>query len=108
MVKFSDETFWWMMIPYIFYGVGGVLKSIFYGTGKTKYICYISTWCNFGLIIPFWILARLDFITASFQNVMALFVVVFVIDLIITLPYLRTVLRETCKESVLHPSATIT
>ncbi|MGI0085303.1 MAG: MATE family efflux transporter, partial [Nitrososphaerales archaeon] len=38
-----DADIWWMMIPYIFYGVGSVLKSVFYGTGITKYICCIST-----------------------------------------------------------------
>ena len=94
MVYYSTQTFWWMMIPYVLYGIGSVLKSVFYGTGITKYICYISSWCNFGLIIPFWILARLGYITASFTNVMTLFVIVFAIDLIITLPYLRGVMRD--------------
>ena len=88
-----------MMIPYVFYGIGSVLKSVFYGTGITKYICYISTWCNFGLIIPFWVFAKLGYFAASFENVMILFVLVFVIDLLITLPYLRDVLNRVKSES---------
>jgi Na+-driven multidrug efflux pump len=68
---------------------------VFYGTGKTRYIFYISAICNFGLIFPFWILAQLGLIVASFGNVMALFVIVFAIDLMLTYPLVRRVLKET-------------
>jgi len=95
MVYYSTATFWWLIIPYCLFAVGGVLKSVFYGTGKTRYIFYISAICNFGLIFPFWILAQLGVIVASFGNVMALFVIVFVIDLVLTYPLVRRVLKET-------------
>lgn len=95
MVYYSTATFWWLIIPYCLFAVGGVLKSVFYGTGKTRCIFYISAICNFGLIFPFWILAQLGLIIASFGNVMALFVIVFAIDLMLTYPLVRRVLKET-------------
>jgi Na+-driven multidrug efflux pump len=80
--------------PYCLFTIGYLLKSVFYGTGKTKYIFYVSAICNFGLIIPFWILAQLGIIVASFSNIMVLFVIVFVADLAITYPLVRKVLKE--------------
>lgn len=94
MVNYSTATFWWLIIPYCLFALGGILKSVFYGTGKTRYIFYVSAICNFGLIIPFWILAKLCLIVASFNNVMALFVVVFAVDLALTYPLVRKVLKE--------------
>jgi hypothetical protein len=41
------------------------------------------------LIFPFWILAKLNLVTASFDNVLALFVIVFAADLTITYPIVR-------------------
>ncbi len=71
-----------------------VLKSVFYGTGKTRNIFYCSGICNFGLIIPYWILTKLNIITASFESMMGLFVIVFAADLAIAL-YLATKLMKT-------------
>jgi Na+-driven multidrug efflux pump len=94
MVQYSTATFWWLIIPYCLFGLGMILKSIFYGTGKTRYIFYISGFCNFALIFPFWILAKLNIVTASFDNVMALFVIVFAADLIITYFLVKKVLNR--------------
>lgn len=100
MASSSTATFWWLMIPYVLYGLGQVLQSTFYGTGRTKNIPFISGICNFGLIIPFWFLARLGFIVASFDNVMALFVIVFAIDFAITCLLVRRVMNQISKESL--------
>jgi len=94
MVEYSTSTFWWLIIPYCLFGLDNVLKSVFFGTGKTKYIFYISAFCNFVLIIPFWILAKLGFLTASFNNVMALFAVVFAVDLVLAFILVRRVLAK--------------
>jgi Na+-driven multidrug efflux pump len=94
MVAYSTATFWWLIIPYFLFGLDGILKSVFYGTGKTKFIFYISSICNFGLIIPFWVLSKLNFLTASFDNVMALFVIVFALDLVITYFLVRRILDQ--------------
>jgi MATE family multidrug resistance protein len=83
MVHYSTATFWWLIIPYFLFALDMVLRSIFYGTGKTRNIFYISAFCNFVLIIPFWVLAKLSIITASFDNTMALFVIVFAASLLL-------------------------
>jgi Na+-driven multidrug efflux pump len=94
MVEYSTATFWWLIIPYCLFALDMVLKSIFFGTGKTKYIFYISAFCNFVLIIPFWVLAKLGFLAASFDNVMALFAVVFAVDLVLAYLLVRKVLAK--------------
>jgi Na+-driven multidrug efflux pump len=94
MVNYSTATFWWLIIPYCLFAVSMILKSVFYGTGKTKYIFYVSAFSNFGLIIPFWIFAKLGYLTASFDNVMALFVVVFAVDLAMTYVLVRKVMKK--------------
>ncbi len=93
MVHYSTATFWWMIIPYFIFALDMVLKSVFYGTGKTRNIFYISALVNFVLIIPFWILAKLNIIVASFDNTMALFVIVFATDLVIAVFLAARVLR---------------
>lgn len=99
MVNYSTATFWWLIIPYCIFALDMVLKSVFYGTGKTRHIFYISAFCNFVLIIPFWILAKLGVLTASFDNVMALFVIVFAVDLVITYILVRRVLTQICNRT---------
>lgn len=94
MVEYSTATFWWLIIPYCLFGLDNVLKSVFFGTGKTRYIFYISAFCNFVLIIPFWILAQLGFVVASFDNVMALFVIVFAVDLVLAYLLAKRVLAK--------------
>ncbi len=94
MVHYSTATFWWMIIPYFIFALDMVLKSVFYGTGKTRNIFYISAFVNFVLIIPFWILAKLNIIIASFDNTMALFVIVFATDLVIAVFLAARVLRK--------------
>jgi len=84
MVDYSLSSFYWLIVPYCFFAISMVLKSIFYGTGKTKNIFILSAVTNFGLIFPFWAFSKFSFIHASFENVMGLFVGVFFIDLIIT------------------------
>lgn len=100
MVDYSTATFLWLIIPYCLFALDNVLKSVFFGTGKTKYIFYVSAFCNFVLIIPFWILAKLGFLVASFDNVMALFVVVFAVDLAITYVLVRRVLTKISNSSM--------
>jgi len=84
IVDYSVTSFWWLIIPYCLFALSMVLRSVFYGTGKTKNIFIVSGVLNFGLIFPFWALSKLDLLTVSFENVMALFVVVFTVDLVIT------------------------
>jgi Na+-driven multidrug efflux pump len=94
MVEYSLSSFYWLIIPYCLFALAMILRSIFYGTGKTKNIFIISSILNFGLIFPFWIFSQLDLLEATFQNVMALFVAVFAIDLVITYLLVRKMLNK--------------
>ena len=84
MVYFSLQSYRWLMIPYICFGIGIIIKSFFFGTGQTKYILYISLVANLCIIAPFVILVRVGFISATYTNVMIQFFIVFVEDLIVT------------------------
>jgi Na+-driven multidrug efflux pump len=84
MVTYSNLSFKWLMFPYVLFAVGLIIKSLFFGTGKTRYILYISLVGNAGIIAPFVILARKGMIASTYTNVMILFFVVFVEDLIVT------------------------
>jgi Na+-driven multidrug efflux pump len=101
MVQYSTATFWWMIIPYVLYGLGEALQSVLVGTGQTRFVMYNSAICNFGLIFPFWILARRGFLVASFENVMALFVVVFAIDFAIAAFFVGRVLKRISREELI-------
>jgi Na+-driven multidrug efflux pump len=84
MINYSAITFWWLIIPYILFGVGIVIKSLFIGTGETRYIFYISLVANAGIIAPFILLAKMGVIPSTYTSVMILFFIVFVEDIIVT------------------------
>jgi Na+-driven multidrug efflux pump len=105
MVQYSTATFWWLIIPYFLFALDMVLRSVFYGTGKTRNIFYISAFCNFVLIIPFWVLAKLNIITASFDNTMALFVIVFAASLLLASFLATRVLKRVSAEATPRASA---
>ncbi|MFC1787065.1 MATE family efflux transporter [Halobacteriota archaeon] len=85
MVNYSVQSYMWLMIPYICFGVGIIIKSLFFGTGETKYILFISLVANLCIIAPFVILVRTGFVAATYTNVMAQFFIVFVEDLMVTI-----------------------
>ena len=80
MIHFSNETFVWLIIPYIVFAFSNILRSTFIGTGKTYNIFVLGCIANFGIILPYVALVRLGFAVASFESVMLLFVVVFMLD----------------------------
>jgi len=84
MINYSAITFWWLIIPYVLFGVGIVIKSLFIGTGETKYIFYISLVANAGIIAPFVFLVKMGLIPPTYTSVMMLFFIVFVEDILVT------------------------
>jgi Na+-driven multidrug efflux pump len=101
IVTYSVETFKWLIIPYCCFATGMVLRSVFLGTGKTYYILAISCLQNFLLIFPYWALSKTGIITTDFNNTMALFVIVFLADPILSYIFARrTLKRETLKAKV--------
>ncbi|WP_421908607.1 MATE family efflux transporter [Methanolacinia petrolearia] len=92
MVKYSVETFWWLIIPYIGFGIGTILRSIFYGTGQTRYIFYIACVVNIGLIIPYILLVKLGIVQADFTSVMIFYMISFLVDPILAYIWARKVM----------------
>jgi len=98
IVMYSVETFKWLIIPYCCFAVGMILRSVFLGTGKTYYILAISCVQNFLLIFPYWALSKIGIVTADFSNTMGLFVIVFLVDPVVSYIFVRRILnRETQK-----------
>ena len=100
MVRYSVETFWWLIIPYIGFGIGTILRSIFYGTGRTSYIFFIACVVNIGMILPFVALIRLNFITASFTAVMIFYMISFLVDPVLAFIWARRVLSGIPSQNV--------
>jgi len=94
MVMYSVTTFWWLIIPYIGFGIGTIFRSIFYGTGQTKYIFYIACIINIGMILPFIALIRMGIIPASFTSVMMFYMISFLLDPILAFIWARKVVSE--------------
>lgn len=82
------------MIPYGLFGVSTIIRSIFFGTGQTRYIFYLGCIANFLLIIPFVILVKMGFIAATFENVMIQFVIVFICDPVIGYIFARRLIKR--------------
>lgn len=94
MINYSIVTFWWLIIPYTFFAIGSIIRSLFIGTGQTKYIFYISLILN-GLIIgPFVLLVKMGILNATYTSVMALFTVVFAVDPILAYLFARRAYKK--------------
>jgi len=94
MVTYSVASFWWLIIPYIGFGIGTIIRSIFYGTGQTRYIFYIACIINIGMILPFIALIRMDIIEASFTSVMMFYMISFLLDPILAFIWARKVVSK--------------
>ena len=105
MVTFSVATFWWLIIPYIGFGIGTIFRSIFYGTGQTRYIFYIACIINIGMILPFIALIRMGIITASFSSVMMFYMISFLLDPVLAFIWARKVVSEFSVKNVVANSS---
>ncbi len=94
MVRISVETFTWLIIPYIGFGISTILRSIFIGTGKTRYIFYIACIVNIGLILPFVALVKCGIISANFTSVMIFYMISFLLDPILAFVWSRKVIHS--------------
>ena len=103
MIRYSNDTFWWLIIPYCLFGVSMVLRSVFFGTGKTRYILYVSLLLNSLLIFPYWMLAKLGILQVTFNNLMLLFVFVFLLDILATYVFVRATIKKLRLESTNLP-----
>jgi len=106
MVNYSLATFWWLIIPYIGFGISTILRSIFYGTGQTRYIFYIACIVNIGMILPFIALIRLGIIPGNFTSVMMFYTISFLVDPILAFLWARKVISGfPRKQAEVNPTA---
>src|SRR3990172_11320701 len=108
IISFSDQTFLWLIIPYILFSLSNILRSTFFGTGKTQYVLALSSFANFLIILPVVALIRLGFIAASFEIVMAIFVVVFLLDPLLAYLFAKRVYKGINASLVENAENTIT
>jgi len=94
IVAYSTSTFRFLAVPYIFFALGNVLRSLFIGTGKTFYFLIPSTVVNLGLYIPLGILVKAGAFAPSFDQLMLISIAVFSSDLLIVSTLVRRQYRE--------------
>lgn len=80
VVDYSVLTFQILIIPYILFAVGSILKSFFIGTGKPKWIFYSSSAVNIGIYLPLGLLVKGSLITISYYDFLIVTTIVFMLD----------------------------
>lgn len=92
MVYFSRSTFLWLSVPYLLMAISLQIKSLFYGTGRTRPLFFMSLIVNGAWTLPFCLAVKTGILDMSFTGVMIYFTVAFVLDIILTLHSGRKVL----------------
>ena len=91
VAAFSVATYSGLIIGMIGYGIGVILRSIFYGTGQTRYIFYVGMIANVGIILPFFILVQAGILTPTFPMVMMVYLIANFVDPILKIYWARKV-----------------
>ena len=91
VAAFSVATYSGLIIGMIGYGIGVILRSIFYGTGQTRYIFYVGMIANVGIILPFFILVQGGILTPTFPMVMMVYLIANFVDPILKIYWARKV-----------------
>lgn len=94
IVAYSDVTFTLLIIAFIGYCIGIVLRSIFYGTGKTQYIFYITGLTTLGIILPLFALFWTGILIPTFTTVVMVYLIVYIIDPVLAFLWARKVVSE--------------
>jgi Na+-driven multidrug efflux pump len=91
MVVFSVAAYSGLFLGFIGYGIGLILRSIFYGTGQTRYIFYAGMISNLGIILPFFILVKAGILAPTFSMVMMVYLIANFVDPILVFFWARKV-----------------
>jgi len=94
MVVYSAIVFWYLVIPCTGVAIGIILRSIFYGTGRTRYTFYISCIINAGVILPFFVLTATGYLKLDFHMTMMVFSFAYLLDPILSYYWARNVVAE--------------
>ena len=92
IAAYSLTAFQWLIIGFIGFGTGFILRSIFVGTGQTRYIFYIGIVVNLGIILPFFILVQAGILAATFTMVMMVYLIANIVDPILAYLWVRKVI----------------
>jgi Na+-driven multidrug efflux pump len=87
----SVAAFSGLTLGFIGYSIGIVLRSIFYGTGQTRYIFYIGIITNLGIILPFFFLVQSGILVPTFPMVMMVYLIANIVDPILAFLWARCV-----------------
>jgi Na+-driven multidrug efflux pump len=94
VVRYSSEMFYWQILPYMLFAVAMNLRGLFFGTGKTYYVLFISLILNLAVIFPFFIMIDASMLPQVFGSIMLMFVIVDVVDIIVTLVFVRYLMKR--------------
>ena len=97
VVHYFSVMFWWQIVPYILFAVAMNLRGLFFGTGKTYYILIVSLILNLAIILPFFLMMSNAILPQAYDSVMLMFVLVDLVDIVITYILVRDLLRRLFK-----------
>ena len=97
VVHYFSVMFWWQIVPYIMFAVAMNLRGLFFGTGKTYYILIVSLILNLAIILPFFLMMSNAILPQAYDSVMLMFVLVDLVDIVITYILVRDLLRRLFK-----------
>lgn len=89
VIEYSVITFQFMIIPYLFFSIGSILKSFFIGIGQPFWIFFSSAIVNLGIYVPLGFLVKTGLIQVTFIEFLLISNVVFLIDFLIIVFALR-------------------
>jgi len=98
IVDYSVATFYYLIIPYIMFALSSGLKSLFIGTGNTRYYLVPSTVVNLGIYIPIGIAVKMGYYLPSFDEIMTISFLVFAFDFVISAIMVRIHYRKLVRE----------
>jgi Na+-driven multidrug efflux pump len=89
VIEYSVITFQFMIIPYLFFSIGSILKSFFIGIGQPFWIFFSSAIVNLGIYIPLGFMVKTGLIQVTFIEFLLISNIVFMIDFLIIFFALR-------------------
>jgi Na+-driven multidrug efflux pump len=95
VILFANQSFIWLFIPYILMSINMVIDSLFYSTGKTKYLAYQSLWTNILVYLNAYILYYFNIWQPTFISVLILFGIGILVDSFFTILYVNKVMKQT-------------
>jgi Na+-driven multidrug efflux pump len=98
IVDYSVATFYYLAIPYIMFALSSGLKSLFIGTGNTRYYLVPSAIVNLGIYIPIGMAVKMGYYLPSFDEIMIISFSVFAIDLVISALMVRIQYKKLGRE----------